>query len=131
TTEAVLSPTFAISLIYVSFAYSGWNAAVYIAGELKSPGRSLPRALLIGTGTATVLYLGLNYVFVISAPAAELSGVIDIGDVAARHLFGEGAALAVSSLVAVGLFTTVSALMMTGPRVYEAMGRDYPVLQVL
>lgn len=75
-----------------------------------------------------VLYLALNSVFVSAAPLAALSGVLDVGNVAAAHLFGESAARLVSALVAVGLFTTVSALLMTGPRVYEAMGRDYPRL---
>jgi basic amino acid/polyamine antiporter, APA family len=128
---ALTSPAFAIGLIYVSFSYSGWNAAVYVAGELKSPERTLPKALLIGTGLTALLYVGLNFVFLVSAPPEALSGVIDVGHVAAAHLFGPSAALATSALVAVGLFTTVSALMMTGPRVYEAMGRDYPRLRLL
>lgn len=125
---AVLSSDFAVALVYISFAYSGWNAAVYVAGEVRDPARSLPRCLVWGTCTVVVLYLALNSVFVSAAPLAALSGVLDVGNVAAAHLFGESAARLVSALVAVGLFTTVSALLMTGPRVYEAMGRDYPRL---
>lgn len=128
---AVASPAFAVGLIYVSFSYSGWNAAAYVAGELRSPGRTLPRALLIGIGLTAMLYVGLNLVFLVAAPPAALSGEIDVGYVAAVHLFGPSVAVAASALVAVGLFTTVSALMMTGPRVYEAMGRDYPRLRLL
>src|SRR5690606_26029592 len=59
--KALISPEFAIGLIYVSFAYSGWNAAVYVAGELRHPGRSLPRALLLGTALTALLYVGLNF----------------------------------------------------------------------
>lgn len=125
---AIFSPEFAVGLVYVSFAYSGWNAAAYVAGELERPERSVPYALAAGTLLVVLLYLGLNYVFLIGAPATELSGAIDVGYIAARHLWGEGPARATSVLVSVGLFTTVSALMMTGPRVYEAMGRDFPRL---
>lgn len=127
----VASGDMAVGLVYVSFSYSGWNAAAYVAGEIREPGRVLPRALLLGTGVVTVLYVGLNAVFLASAPPEELSGVLEIGHVAATHLFGPSAAPWVSLLVAVGLATTVGALIVTGPRIYERMGRDHPRLAVL
>lgn len=128
---AVLSPELAIGLIYVSFAYSGWNGAVYIAGEIRRPGETLPRSLVLGTSIVTLLYLGLNLVFLVAAPAPVISGVIEVGHVAAERLFGETAARVVSAVVSVGLITTVVALVMTGPRVYEKMGEDHPRLAAL
>ncbi len=129
--EAVLSPDLAIGLIYVSFAYSGWNAATYIAGEVRRPERSLPLALLAGTLLVTLVYLALNVVFLASAPASDLSGVLDIGHVAAVHLFGQAAGRLLTATIALGLVSTVGALIMTGPRVYEAMGRDHAWLRPL
>ncbi len=126
--DAVLSREFAVGLVYVSFSYSGWNAAVYVAGEVHAPERTLPRSLVLGSALVTMLYLGLNAVFVTAAPIDELSGAVDVAHVAARHLFGQSAARAVSVLISLGLLTTVGALLMTGPRVYEAMGHDYPRL---
>ncbi|MEZ4448073.1 MAG: amino acid permease [Nannocystaceae bacterium] len=129
--RAIASPAFAVGLIYVSFAYSGWNAAAYIAGELDRPERSIPRALIAGTALVAAIYVGLAVVFVCAAPLADLAGVLEIGHVAAVHLFGAEPAAVVTVIVALGLLTTVSALMMAGPRVYEAMGADHPRLRAL
>jgi len=117
-------PVFAVSLVWVSFSYSGWNAAVYVGGEVCDPARNLPRALLWGTGIVTALYLGLNAVFVFSAPAELLAGKLDIGGVAAEAIGGPGWGLAVSALVALALVTSVSSLTMAGPRVYARMAAD-------
>lgn len=129
TFSALLSPEFAVGLIFVSFSYSGWNAAAYLAGEVRNPKRTLPRALMLGTGVVCILYVGLNLWFVSAAPPEALSGAIDVAAVAARASFGEQTARWVSLLVALGLFTTVSALVVTGSRVYESIGRDYPKLR--
>lgn len=128
TADALASPAFGVGLIYVSFAYSGWNGAAYVAGEIRRPGRNLPLALVSGTLLVSALYLGLNLVFLIGAPASVLSGQVEVGHLVARELFGESAARAVSAVVALGLFTTVLSLVMTGPRVYERMGEDHPRL---
>lgn len=130
--DATFSVELAIGLIYVSFAYSGWNAATYIAGEIRNPGRSLPLSLFLGTLIVTLLYVGLNVVFLGAAPAETLAGSgARVGHVAAIGLFGEGAARVLSGIIAAGLVSTVGALVMTGPRVYEAVGRDYPKLAFL
>lgn len=129
TIDAVFSPEFAVGLVFVSFSYSGWNAAAYLAGEVRNPRRTLPRALMLGTGLVCVLYVGLNLWFVSAAPPEVLSGVIDVAAVAAKASFGERAARWVSLLVALGLLTTVSALTVTGSRVYETIGHDYPSLR--
>lgn len=129
--DAVISPQFAVGLILVAFAYSGWNGAAYIAGEVRRPDRVLPLALFLGTGVVVLLYLGLNVVFLASAPPEELAGVVEVGHVAATRLFGPGTGAAVSAVIALALVSSVSAQVMAGPRVYEAMGVDYRRLAVL
>jgi APA family basic amino acid/polyamine antiporter len=121
---------FAITLMYVSFAYSGWNAAAYIAGEIEKPAFTLPRALFLGTGVVMVLYLLLNLVFFYAVPSDVLGGaggggpVFEVGDVAARALFGDTAGQLVTSVIALALVSAVSAMVMAGPRVYAAMAVD-------
>jgi basic amino acid/polyamine antiporter, APA family len=129
--QSLLSPAFAVGLVLVSFAYSGWNAAAYVAGEVARPERNLPIALLVGTLAVTGLYLGLNLVFLVAAPHDAMAGQVEVAHVAAAHLFGEGAGRALSTIVGLGLVSTVGALIMTGPRVYEAMGDDHPRLRAL
>ena len=130
--DAVGSGAFARGLIPIAFTYTGWNAAAYLAGEFKNPERTLPLSLVTGTVIVTALYLGLNFVFLASAPAAVLVRANeDIGHVAATHLFGNDAGRFVSFMIVLGLVSTMGALIMTGPRVYEAMGRDYPALRLL
>ena len=123
--SSMISPGFAIGLIFISFAYSGWNGAAYIAGEIKNPKRSLPKALALGTALVTALYLGLNLVFLSAAPVSELAGSIDIGKVAAVSLFGEEAGRILSGVISLLLVSSVSAMIMAGPRVYQAIGEDY------
>jgi basic amino acid/polyamine antiporter, APA family len=115
---------FAVSLVWISFSYSGWNAAVYVAGEVKNAERVLPRALLLGTLLVTLLYLALNSVFVFSAPADQLAGRLDVGRIAAEAIGGPGLGNAVAALIALALLTSVSSLIMTGPRVYAQMAAD-------
>jgi APA family basic amino acid/polyamine antiporter len=113
-----------LALVIVSFSYLGWNAAVYIGGEVKNPRRNLPRSLIFGTSIVTLLYLALNALFVFAAPVAALSGRIDVAHVAAEVVGGPGLAKAVSGLVSLALALCVSALMMTGPRVAARMAGD-------
>ncbi|HXU04020.1 MAG TPA: APC family permease [Polyangia bacterium] len=126
----IATTAFATSLMYVSFAYSGWNAAAYIANEVKRPERTLPRALLLGTCTVMTLYVLLNLVFLYATPVGTLAGgdgppVVEVGDVAARSLFGASAANVASSVIALALVSSVSAMIMAGPRVYAAMAADH------
>jgi APA family basic amino acid/polyamine antiporter len=115
---------FGVSLVWISFSYSGWNAAVYIGGEVREPERNLPRALLLGTGLVTLLYLALNAVFVFAVPVEQLAGKLEIGRIAAEHLGGPRLANAVSALVALTLMSSVSSMVMAGPRVYARMAAD-------
>lgn len=122
---------FATSLIFVMFCYSGWNAAAYLAGELREPQRTLPRALLFGTLTVMLLYLGLNAVYFYGASVDELAGKVEVGLVASRGLFGEGGVTATILVLAVSLLASASAMTLAGPRVYYAVGRDTPALGFL
>ena len=117
-------PAFAVTLVWISFAYSGWNAAVYIGGELDQPEKTLPRALLAGTLGVTLIYVALNAVFLFSAPYEELAGKAEIGAIAAEALGGPVARTALSAVVGLGLLTSISAMVMIGPRVYAQMAED-------
>jgi len=113
-----------VSLVWVSFSYSGWNAAIYIGGEVTNPERNLPRSLMLGTAIVTVIYLALNAVFLFSAPLDQLAGKLEVGRVAATALGGPAWGNAVSALVALVLVSSVSSLIMAGPRVYARMAED-------
>jgi len=115
---------FAVGLVYVGYAYTGWNSVAYVAGEVRDPGRTLPRALALGTGGVTLLYLTLNAVFLWAAPPAALAGQIEVADVAARALFGARGAALLSGLVAIAVAGCVSAMLMAGPRITVAMADD-------
>lgn len=115
---------FAVSLVWISFAYSGWNAAGYVAGEVRDPERNLPRALVLGTALVTFAYLALNTVFVYAAPLAELAGKPEVGALAAEALGGPGLRRFLTLIVALALFTSVSSMVMSGPRVYARMAAD-------
>ncbi len=117
----------ATSLVFVMFCYSGWNAAAYIAGELRDPERDLPRSLLAGTGMVVLLYLGMNAVYFYGAPVSELAGRVEVGLIAARNLFGDTGAVLVTAVLCVSLLGSAAAMMLAGPRVYYALGRDYRV----
>ncbi|KAI94563.1 amino acid permease [Rhodomicrobium udaipurense JA643] len=122
------SAPFALSLVFVLYSYSGWNAATYIASEIKEPEKTLPRALLFGVLIVTVLYVALNAAFLYTTPVAELAGQIDVGLIAGRHIFGETGGQIVAALICLGLVSAVSAMMWIGPRVAQVMGEDNPML---
>jgi APA family basic amino acid/polyamine antiporter len=115
---------FAVGLVYVGYAYTGWNAVAYVAGEVRDPDRTLPRALALGTGGVTLLYLALNLVFLWAAPPAALAGKVEVAHVAAQALFGPRGAALLSLLVAVAVAGCVSAMLMAGPRITVAMAED-------
>ncbi len=116
-----LSAQFALSLVFVYVAYSGWNAATYVAEELRHPSRTLPLALGIGTALVMALYLALNLVFFYAAPVQELKGELAVGAFTASRLFGPAGAGIFAGLMALSLMATVNAMVTVGPRVYYAM----------
>lgn len=122
---------FAIALIYVNYAYTGWNAATYVAGEIADPQRSLPRVLLVGTGLVAGLYLALHVVFLSIAPMAALRGQLEVGYIVASYAFGEFGSQAVGIMLSVLLVSTVSAMVLAGPRALQVIGQDYRMLRVL
>ncbi|HMV48078.1 MAG TPA: amino acid permease, partial [Blastocatellia bacterium] len=113
-----------VSLIQVSFAYSGWNAASYLAGEVKDPRHTLPRALVGGTLIVTLIYLGLNVLFLYAIPADAWKADVAIGKQAAEILFGGAGATFVSVIITLTILGSVSAMTTAGPRVYYAMAGD-------
>ena len=123
----LLSGPFAVSLVFVSYAYSGWNAAAYVAGEMGDPRRDLPKALLAGTALVMALYVVLNYVFLRAAPMGELAGKVDVGYIAAAHVFGPLGGRIMGGLISLGLVSTISAMTWAGPRVAQVMGQDIPL----
>ena len=129
--EIIARPAFAVALLFVFYAYSGWNAAVYMLEELRDEGRTVSRSLVWGTMLVMVLYVLLNSAFLKAAPVADLAGVTEVGHVAAEALFGEGAARWFSGLLSLGLVATVSALVWAGPRVLHVMGRDFHFLRLM
>ncbi len=123
-TETPIPAQFAASLFWIYVAYSGWNAATYVAEELKNPRRTLPMALTLGTVLVGVLYLGLNLVFIYGAPLEQMKGVVAVGSLAASKLFGPRVAGIFSLLMALSLMATVNAMVTIGPRVYYAMAQN-------
>lgn len=125
--DLILSPPFAVSLVFVLYAYAGWNAAAYIAGELKQPQRTLPLAMLIGTVIVTALYVLLNAAFLYSTPMAEMAGREDVGFVVAGEIFEQRGAAVMGVLISIGLISTISSMTWAGPRVTAMMGEDYRI----
>jgi APA family basic amino acid/polyamine antiporter len=113
-----------LSLMWIMFAYSGWNASAYIGSEIKNPLKNLPRSLILGTGVVAVLYFSINIFYVYAVPPADMSGVISIGGLAVGNLFGRSLESVLSVLISFALFSSLSAFIILGPRVYYAMARD-------
>lgn len=127
----VVSPAFAIALIWVYYAYSGWNAAAYIANDIKDPQRNVPKALLISTAFVIVLYLAINMVFMLTTPAEEMAGQIEIGLISARHIFGQKGGEIMGGLIVLMLASSISSMVFIGPRVGKTMGEDHRSLRFL
>ena len=127
----LLSAPFAISLYWVMFAYSGWNASTYIVGELRNPSRTIPLSVGLGTVIVTVLYLGMNAVFLRTTPIAEMIGKQQVAVIAGTHIFGEAGAKVMALFICLGLVSSVSGMMWIGPRITAAMGEDLRVLNFL
>ena len=123
--EEILLPAYAVSFVYVTFSYSGWNAASYIVEEIKDVKRNLPIALVLGTFLVSVLYLFLNLVFLRQASTEALSGQIEIGQIVAINMFGDFGGRMISLAIAVMLISSISAMIWTGPRVTQVMAEDH------
>jgi len=128
--KLIASPSFAVSLIYVSYAYTGWNAAIYIVDEIKDPAKNLPKSLFAGTLVVLVLYVLLNYVFLYTVPMPELAGKVEIGFLSATRMLGTSGGEIMSMVIALLLISTVSAMVFVGPRISMTMGEDIRLLSI-
>lgn len=122
--SSLFTGQFATSLIFISFAYSGWNASAYLGSEIKNPSRNIPLSLFWGTMIVMILYLLLNILFIYALPVSEMSGVIEVGAKSAIALFGGKTGSLFSVAITVCLMSVISAMIMAGPRVYYAMALD-------
>ena len=116
--------TIGLSLMWIMFAYSGWNASTYLGAEIKNPSKVLPRSLLYGTFIVILLYLGLNTLYIYGINPEKMKGVISVGGLAMGNLFGRSADILFSLLIAFALFSSLSAFIIIGPRVYYSMAKD-------
>jgi len=129
--SSIFSSSFAVSLIYVSYAYSGWNTATYMASDIENPRRNVPRSLLYGTIIVMILYILLNYIFLYSAPAKELQGQVEVGLISAIHIFGVKTGNLMGMMIALLLVASISSFILAGPRIAKVMGEDLSQLSFL
>lgn len=121
----IISPAFAIALIYVSYSYSGWNAAAYITEEFQNPKKSLPIALIGGTLIVTVLYTFLQYIFLKHVPIAELEGQLNVGTIAMNAMLGKNYGNLFGLAISLLLVSGISAMVWVGSRVTSSIANDY------
>ena len=127
----MLGSGFAVSLVWVSYAYTGWNSAVYIAGEIQDPKINISRSMVIATGFVMILYILLNYIFLYTAPMAAMAGRVDIGYISGVQIFGEIGAKVIGLGISILLLSTVSSYVYIGPRIMQIMGEDHSFLKFL
>jgi basic amino acid/polyamine antiporter, APA family len=127
----LLNPNLAVSLIFVGYAFSGWNASAYIASEIKDPQRTIPRSLFISTLIVTVLYFLLNLSFLLTTPSSEMINKEEVGLISAIHIFGQTGGNIMGMLISVLLISTISSMIFVGPRVSQVMGEDLKLLNFL
>lgn len=120
---------FWIGLIFVSYAYSGWNASAYMIDDIKNPVKNVPRSIIIGTVCVILLYTLINFVFLKSTPANQLRGQEDVAHIAATSLFGSSGAKILSGLISFFLISTISSMIIVGPRVIKRISQDYTVFK--
>jgi basic amino acid/polyamine antiporter, APA family len=124
----IASPAFAIGLAFVMYSYAGWNAVTYIAGEVQNPQRTLPLSVVVAVALVTLLYVGLNAVFLLTTPVDRLAGQVSVASVAGEHIFGNIGGRIVGAVICIGLVSSISAMMWLGPRVTMTMGEDFRLL---
>ncbi len=129
--NTIFSLPFAGSLVYVMFAYSGWNSSSYIVGNMENPKKNLPFSLVVGTAIVTLVYLALTGVFMYVCTFDEMRGKVAIGNIVIGKVFGDQAALTFAGLFAIALVSGINAMFIAGPRVAQRMGEDYRVFSFL
>ncbi len=126
----IFSSAFAVSLYWISYSYSGWNAAAYMTGDIHNPSKNLPRSLFIGTLIVTVIYLILNFIFLYSTPFAQLAGQVEIGYISGKNIFGNRVGSGIGVAIAVLLISSISAMILAGPRVASSIGKNVAPLKM-
>jgi APA family basic amino acid/polyamine antiporter len=121
---SIISGPFWVSMFYVMYSYSGWNAASYITGEVRNPSKNVPWALFIGTVFVAVLYVLLNFVFLLTTPKAALAGQLQVGEIAGEAIFGSIGGKVASASISLGLIASISAMAWIGSRITKAMADD-------
>ena len=129
--DIIFSSFFATSLIWVSYAYTGWNSIIYIASEVKKPKINISKSMFFSTFSVMILYVLLNYIFLYTAPMTSLKGEVEVAHISGKYIFGESGGKIISVGIALLLLSTVSSYVYIGPRVMEVMGRDYKILSFL
>jgi len=116
--------TIGLSLMWIMFSYSGWNASTYLGAEIKNPRKNLPGSLIYGTFIVMALYVGINILYVYGIEPESMEGVISVGGLVMGNLFGKSAEVLFSILISFALFSSLSAFIIIGPRVYYSMAKD-------
>jgi len=127
----LLSSGFAVSLVWVSYAYTGWNSAVYIAGEIQDPKVNISKSMLMGTAFVMVLYVLLNFVFLLSTPMDAMKGQVEVGYISGVQIFGNQGANIIGLGISILLLSTVSSYVYIGPRIMQIMGEDHEFFEFL
>jgi amino acid transporter len=129
--QEVFTPGFAVSLLYVTYAYTGWNAAAYIVGEIDAPRNNLPKALIIGTLLVTITYILVQLAMLRSAPVSALQGQEEVTKIAADYVLGPNGGRWISLGIALQLVGTMSSYIWIGPRIVQTMATSYPLWRPL
>jgi basic amino acid/polyamine antiporter, APA family len=127
----ILKPGFAVSMVYVAFAYTGWNAAAYVVDEINNPAKNLPRALVGSTLFVAVVYIFFQFVLLKNASVTQLVGKEEVTFISFNNLLGSTGGKWVSVFIAIQLIATVSSYLWVGPRVTWAMARENKLWQPL
>ncbi len=125
--KEILLPGFAVALIYVTFAYSGWNSSAYIITEIANPVKNLPKSLIGGTVFVIVVYVLLQIVFLRHAGLDQLQGEVEVATIAFSNIFRNDGANWVSYFIAVQLIATISGYLWIGSRIIYAMAAEHPL----
>lgn len=129
--KLIMSSGFAVSLVWVYYAYTGWNSTIYFAGEVRNPQKDLPRSLLLGTSFVMVLYVLLNYIFLYTTPMSEMVSQVEVGYISGVRIFGQTGAGIIAIGISFLLLSTISSYVFIGPRIMETMGEDYSYIRIL
>ncbi|CAG1020093.1 Serine/threonine exchanger SteT [Methylococcales bacterium] len=127
----MITPAFAVSMFFVTYSYSGWNASAYMAGEIANPKRNIPLSLITGTFIVTLLYVLINMVFMMAVPVEQLQGKVEIGYIFADTVFGLETGKFMGGIISLLLISTISSMILAGPRVNEVLGKNVKTLRFL